>query len=44
MLTALLDEFRAGGGTVVFTSHRGEDIDAIADEVHELDGGALTKA
>jgi ABC-2 type transport system ATP-binding protein len=36
-----LKDHRAAGGTVVLTSHNHEDIDLLADEVYELDGGTL---
>lgn len=40
---AMLDEHRANGGTIILTSHNDADIELLADEVHEIDGGTLTR-
>lgn len=32
---------RAGGGTVVLTSHNDQDLHVLADEIHDIDGGTL---
>ncbi|MFB7799693.1 ABC transporter ATP-binding protein [Isoptericola sp. NPDC056134] len=39
----LLREFRDEGRTVLFTSHNAEDVDALADIVHRLNGGTLER-
>ncbi|MDR2453027.1 MAG: ABC transporter ATP-binding protein [Bifidobacteriaceae bacterium] len=39
----LLRAHRDGGGTVVFTSHNAQDLDLLADEVHEIDRGTLVR-
>lgn len=38
-----LDAHREDGGTVVLTSHNDQDLDVLADEVHEIDGGSLVQ-
>lgn len=35
---------RASGGTVVMTSHNEQDFAVLADEIHEIDQGALIRA
>lgn len=34
---------REDGGTVILTSHNEQDLDVLADEIHEIDGGTLTQ-
>lgn len=34
---------REVGGTVVMTSHNEQDLDVLADEIHEIDGGTLAQ-
>ncbi|MGO1674160.1 MAG: ABC transporter ATP-binding protein [Canibacter sp.] len=42
MLTTILEDFKKADGTLVFTSHRDEDILSLADHVLELEAGRLT--
>lgn len=40
-IRALLLEFKAQGKTILLASHNHEDIAALCDTVHEMDGGVL---
>lgn len=42
-LRSTLAQHRADGGTVILTSHNQEDIALLADEVYEIDAGALVR-
>ena len=41
LLTDLLRHHRAAGGTVIFASHRAEDIDRLADHTYRINAGRL---
>ena len=41
LLTDLLRQHRAAGGTVIFASHRAEDIDQLADHTYHINDGRL---
>lgn len=40
-IRALLLELKAQGKTILLASHNHEDIAALCDTVHEMDGGVL---
>lgn len=37
----LLQAHLEQGGTLILTSHHDEDLDLLAQEIHEIDGGRL---
>lgn len=41
LLTQILRDHRANGGTVIFASHRAEDIDQLADHTYRINDGRL---
>lgn len=41
LLTDILRQHRAAGGTVIFASHRAEDIDHLADHTYRINAGRL---
>lgn len=41
MLTTLLLDHRASGGTVLFTSHRNDDVDKLSDATYRINDGRL---